>query len=88
MANDGAQPEDYPVKSREALEWATIGGGRALMMEVKVGSLKPGKKADIVMLRATDSNWRETKPQTPDSRSSSSLILSENCSNSIGFMSS
>jgi 5-methylthioadenosine/S-adenosylhomocysteine deaminase len=61
--NDGAQPEDNPVKSREALEWATIGGARALMMEDKIGSLKPGKKADIVMLRATDSNmWPVHNP--------------------------
>jgi 5-methylthioadenosine/S-adenosylhomocysteine deaminase len=45
-----------PVRSREALEWATIGGARAFHLERKIGTLSPGKKADIVMLRATDIN--------------------------------
>ena len=45
-----------PVKSREALMWATVGGARALLMEDKIGTLSPGKKADIVMLRANDIN--------------------------------
>jgi 5-methylthioadenosine/S-adenosylhomocysteine deaminase len=52
---------NYPLKamsvnSREAIEWATIGGAKALRMEDKIGSLTPGKKADIVMLRANDPN--------------------------------
>jgi cytosine/adenosine deaminase-related metal-dependent hydrolase len=45
-----------PVRTREALEWATIGGARAFMMEDRIGTLSPGKKADIVMLRADDLN--------------------------------
>lgn len=45
-----------PVKAREALEWATIGGARAMLMEDRIGSLTPGKKADIVLLNAGDLN--------------------------------
>ncbi len=61
--DDGYQPDTLPVKSREALEWATLGGARALNMEDRIGSLKPGKKADIAMLRATDSNlWPVHNP--------------------------
>jgi 5-methylthioadenosine/S-adenosylhomocysteine deaminase len=45
-----------PVKSREALAWATIGGARAVGQESRIGSITPGKKADIVLLRATDLN--------------------------------
>jgi cytosine/adenosine deaminase-related metal-dependent hydrolase len=45
-----------PVRSREALEWATIGGARAFLIDSKIGTLSPGKKADIVMLRADDIN--------------------------------
>lgn len=42
------------VKSRQALDWVTVGGARALCMEDKIGSLTPGKKADIILLGATD----------------------------------
>ena len=45
-----------PVKSREALIWATRNGARAFGLEKEIGSLTPGKKADIVMLRANDIN--------------------------------
>jgi cytosine/adenosine deaminase-related metal-dependent hydrolase len=48
--------KEMPVKSREALIWATIGGGRAFHIEDRIGMLSPGKKADIVMLRADDIN--------------------------------
>lgn len=40
------------VRSREALEWATIGGAKALCMDHKIGSLTPGKQADLVLLNA------------------------------------
>lgn len=45
-----------PVRSREALEWATINGAEAFRLDGKIGTLSPGKKADIVMLRANDVN--------------------------------
>jgi len=45
-----------PVKSREAMEWATVNGAKAFLLDGKIGTLSPGKKADIVMLRANDVN--------------------------------
>jgi cytosine/adenosine deaminase-related metal-dependent hydrolase len=45
-----------PVRSREALEWATVNGAKAFGLDNKIGTLSPGKKADIVMLRANDLN--------------------------------
>ena len=52
LNEDGYSFTHYPAST----EWATIGGARAFMMEDRIGTLSPGKKADIVMLRAHDIN--------------------------------
>jgi cytosine/adenosine deaminase-related metal-dependent hydrolase/ribose/xylose/arabinose/galactoside ABC-type transport system permease subunit len=46
-----ADQEKAPVTPREILEYATIEGARANGLDSKVGTLTPGKQADIVMLR-------------------------------------
>jgi len=38
------------VSSRVALEMATLGGARALGMEDTIGSLVPGKRADVILI--------------------------------------
>ena len=40
-----------PVSAREVLEYATVEGARANGLESKVGTLTPGKQADVIMLR-------------------------------------
>jgi cytosine/adenosine deaminase-related metal-dependent hydrolase len=42
--------------SRDVLEWATIGGARALRMEDRIGSLTPRKKADVILINGNDLN--------------------------------
>lgn len=37
---------------RDALEFATIEGARACGMEEKIGSITPGKRADVILIRA------------------------------------
>lgn len=44
------------IRSREALRWATVGGAKALGLADRIGSLRPGHKADLIMLRAGDLN--------------------------------
>jgi cytosine/adenosine deaminase-related metal-dependent hydrolase len=40
-----------PITPREVLHYATIEGARANGLDARVGSLTPGKQADIVLLR-------------------------------------
>lgn len=39
------------LRAREVVEWATIGGARALGMDNRIGSLTPGKQADLVLVK-------------------------------------
>jgi 5-methylthioadenosine/S-adenosylhomocysteine deaminase len=52
-AHDRA-PDKVSVTCRDALEWATINGAKMIQQESRIGSLTPGKQADIVLLRADD----------------------------------
>ena len=52
-ARRGEQKLPPLLATREVLEFATIDGARCIMLDKKVGTLTPGKEADIVML-ATD----------------------------------
>jgi cytosine/adenosine deaminase-related metal-dependent hydrolase len=40
-----------PVSTREVLAYATVEGARANGLDAKVGTLTPGKQADLIMLR-------------------------------------
>ena len=41
---------------RDVLRFATINGAKHLRLDSKIGSLKPGKEADIIILDATALN--------------------------------
>jgi 5-methylthioadenosine/S-adenosylhomocysteine deaminase len=45
-----------PVSTREVLGYATVEGARANGLEAKVGTLTPGKQADVIMLRTDRMN--------------------------------
>jgi 5-methylthioadenosine/S-adenosylhomocysteine deaminase len=49
----GALQETYQALAADALRWATLDNARALGIDHLVGSLTPGKKADIVLVDAT-----------------------------------
>ena len=40
----------FKISSRRVLELATIGGARCLGLDDKIGSLTPGKRADVIMV--------------------------------------
>ena len=45
-----------PLTTRDVLRYATMNGAKALRLDGKVGSLTPGKEADIIILDATRLN--------------------------------
>ena len=45
-----------PLTTRDVLRYGTMNGAKALRLDGKVGSLTPGKEADIIILDATSIN--------------------------------
>ncbi len=54
----GTIPPTSTVRTREALSWITIEGARVLGQLDRIGTLKAGKQADIVMIRSSDLNMQ------------------------------
>ena len=52
----GLSAEAPSASARQVLEMATINGARDLGIADRVGSLTPGKRADLILVRATDLN--------------------------------
>ena len=42
---------NHALRAEQVVDWATRGGARALGMDHLVGSLEPGKKADVVLIK-------------------------------------
>lgn len=55
-AETGLPPESHSVTTRDALAWITRDSARALGLGDRIGSLTPGKQADITILDATQWN--------------------------------
>lgn len=54
----GTIPSTSTITTREALSWVTVEGARMLQQLDRIGTLAPGKQADLVLVRATDLNMQ------------------------------
>lgn len=43
------------LRAEQVVTWATLGGARALGMDSEIGSITPGKKADLVLIKNDES---------------------------------
>ena len=53
-------PDTMSITSMKALEWATLDAASILSMEDSIGSIEPGKKADLIMFKANEINFTPT----------------------------
>jgi 5-methylthioadenosine/S-adenosylhomocysteine deaminase len=51
-------PDRLTMTARQVLELATIKSAQCIGLDRRIGSLSPGKQADVVLLRETDINMR------------------------------
>jgi cytosine/adenosine deaminase-related metal-dependent hydrolase len=54
----GTIPLTSTITTREALQWVTVEGARMLGQLDRIGTLAPGKQADLVLIRADDLNMQ------------------------------
>ena len=57
-AEHGTIPPTSTITTREALSWVTVEGARMLQQLDRIGTLAPGKQADLVVIRASDLNMQ------------------------------
>ena len=57
-AAHGTIPGTSTIPVKEALSWITTRGAKMLRMEDRIGSLTPGKQADLVLIDATQINMQ------------------------------
>lgn len=64
IGTGGGVYQKEQVSTGDALKWATINNARVMGMENRIGSLTPGKKADIVLLSRDD--WNMSPALNPE----------------------
>lgn len=56
MLEEGGMPDQLKLTAYDVLNFATIGGAKALGLDHKVGSLTPGKEADFLLISTKELN--------------------------------
>jgi cytosine/adenosine deaminase-related metal-dependent hydrolase len=58
LAKTGSRPEKPLLTCRDALSWVTTGAAKIAGLDHRIGSITPGKQADLVLLRSSDLNMK------------------------------
>jgi 5-methylthioadenosine/S-adenosylhomocysteine deaminase len=74
--DSGQLPAQSTLSTSEALSWITIRGAEALGLQDQVGSLTPGKKADVVLIRADGLSMRPVHDPV-------STVLMQGCASNV-----
>jgi 5-methylthioadenosine/S-adenosylhomocysteine deaminase len=53
FTKNGLPPLKVPVTCLDALHYATLGSAKAVHMDQHIGSITPGKRADLILVRTT-----------------------------------
>jgi cytosine/adenosine deaminase-related metal-dependent hydrolase len=56
LGRTGSRPDRLALTCRDALSWVTTDAAKIAGLDHRVGSLTPGKQADVTLLRADDMN--------------------------------
>ena len=56
LNKSGSRPQSSQITCRHALSWVTTGAAKIAGLDDRIGSLTPGKQADLVMLRTDTLN--------------------------------
>ena len=80
MENDpviasGEMPATLRLGVRDALRWATVNGAEALGLGTRIGSVSPGKQADLILVGG------EALNMTPRPEPVGSVVVQANASN-------
>lgn len=65
-------PRYHATRTRDALEWATLGGARALRLDHRIGSLTPGKEADLALI---DTRTMNVFPALPGGDAAHAVVM-------------
>jgi cytosine/adenosine deaminase-related metal-dependent hydrolase len=63
--DESTMPEDVSFTTRDALRWATVNGAEGIGLDHEIGTLTPGKQADLVVIDANHFNligWNRADP--------------------------
>jgi 5-methylthioadenosine/S-adenosylhomocysteine deaminase len=64
-AHKDARIDPTVLGAHAAFEMATVGGARALLWSERIGSLEPGKAADIVVFETDGPDWHPNPLRNP-----------------------